>query len=110
MKSSIITTLVAVPLLSLSSMAFAAEPVLLSAVEMDGVTAGTSNTARVTQVNLSSIRVVQISAGNTATATGTGGTAVGIFGNASSTGIGVAAAGNQLSFVASGNFSSIRQR
>jgi hypothetical protein len=59
MKSSVITTLVAAPLLSLSSMAFAAEPpsakpvlsaepilsaepVLLSAVEMDRVTAAGS--------------------------------------------------------------------
>lgn len=45
MKKSLITTLVAAPLLSLSSMAFAAqpaaaEPVLLSASQMDGVTAG----------------------------------------------------------------------
>jgi hypothetical protein len=40
MKSNLIKTLVVVPLLALSSMAFAAEPVQLSAAEMDGVTAG----------------------------------------------------------------------
>ena len=68
MKKSVITTLVAVPLLSLSSMAFAAEPTLLSAVEMDGITAGnySRNYADVTQINRVHITVTQTSTGNTA--------------------------------------------
>lgn len=40
MKAKLVTTLVAVPLLALSTLAGAAEPVQLSAAEMDGVTAG----------------------------------------------------------------------
>jgi hypothetical protein len=69
MKKSLITTLVAVPLLSLSSMAFAvepaaAEPVLLSASQMDGVTAGAFSTADLFQLNISPVTVVQISALN----------------------------------------------
>jgi hypothetical protein len=73
MKSSMITTLIAAPLLSLSSMVCAmepasAEPVLLSAIEMDGVTAGTEsvNYARTFQYNRSRTTVVQVSAGNIA--------------------------------------------
>jgi hypothetical protein len=73
MKSSMITTLIAAPLLSLSSMVSAmepasAEPVLLSAIEMDGVTAGTEsvNYARTFQYNRSRTTVVQVSAGNIA--------------------------------------------
>ena len=64
MKKSLITTLVAVPLLSLSSMAFAAEPVLLTASEMDGVTAGVFSFkfAEINQANVSPVLTVQISA------------------------------------------------
>jgi hypothetical protein len=40
MKTKLVMPLIAAPLLALSSMAFAAEPVQLSASEMDGVTAG----------------------------------------------------------------------
>lgn len=70
MKKLSIATLIGVPLLSLSSMAFAtepvaAEPVLLSAAEMDGVTAGQAfsynNLAGVLQFNVSPVTVVQIS-------------------------------------------------
>ena len=66
MKKSLITTLVAAPLLTLSSMAFAAEPtmaepVLLSASQMDGVTAGTTSTANLFQLNISPVTVVQVS-------------------------------------------------
>jgi hypothetical protein len=73
MKSSMILTLVAAPLLSLSSMVSAmepasAEPVLLSAIEMDGVTAGTEsvNYARTFQYNRSRTSVYQFSIGNAA--------------------------------------------
>jgi hypothetical protein len=66
MKKSLITTLVAVPLLSLSSLAFAdapaaSEPVLLTAVEMDGVTAGffSFKYAQVNQWNASPVVVGQ---------------------------------------------------
>jgi hypothetical protein len=105
MKTSVITILVAAPLLSLSSMAFAAEPasaepVLLSAVEMDGITAGTysRNYARVWQVNESPVTIVQISYRNRATG-GEGGE-----GNS-----GGGIAGNNTAFVASGNFLYLRQ-
>jgi hypothetical protein len=69
MKKSLITTLVAAPLLSLSSMAFAAGPaeagpVLLSATQMDGVTAGAFSAARLFQLNISPVTVVQVSALN----------------------------------------------
>lgn len=40
MKSTLVKTLVAVPLLALSSLTFAAGPVQLNVAEMDGVTAG----------------------------------------------------------------------
>lgn len=43
MKKSLITSLVSASLLSLSSMAFAAEPVQLTTAQMDGVTAGLLN-------------------------------------------------------------------
>lgn len=99
MKTSVITILVAAPLLSLSSMAFSAEPTsaeptLLSAVEMDGVTAGTysHNYAKVFQINESPVTVLQISNQNIALA-GTGG----------------AAAGNNSALVVSGNFAFVRQ-
>ncbi|WP_136413717.1 hypothetical protein [Herbaspirillum sp. ST 5-3] len=66
MKKSLITTLVAVPLLSLSSMAFAAEPassepMLLSSAEMDGVTAGVFvfKWAQVNQLNASPVTIAQ---------------------------------------------------
>lgn len=64
MKKSLITTLIAAPLLSLSSLAFAAEPVSLTEAQMDGVTAGLLNFARLTQINVSPVTVVQISALN----------------------------------------------
>ena len=69
MKKSLITTLVAASLLSLSSMAFAVEPaapepVLLSASQMDGVTAGAFSVARLFQLNISPVTVVQINALN----------------------------------------------
>jgi opacity protein-like surface antigen len=64
MKKSLITTLVAVPVLSLSSMAFAAEPVqaepiVLSSVQMDGVTAG-FNFSAIDQFNVSPVTVTQL--------------------------------------------------
>lgn len=69
MKKSLITTLVAVPLLSLSSMAFAAEPastgpVMLSSAQMDGVTAGfvfVYKRASVFQYNASPVTTTQVS-------------------------------------------------
>jgi len=57
MKKSLIATLVAVPLLSLSSMAFAVEP--LTASQMDGVTAGFFDIAKVSQYNYAPIKVTQ---------------------------------------------------
>lgn len=76
MKKSLIATLVAVPLLSVSAMSFAAEPVALSGAQMDQVTAGTgwsyktNNTtktynfsfkrAQVEQVNISPVTAVQV--------------------------------------------------
>lgn len=69
MKKSLIATLAAVPLLSLSSMVYASEPVLLGAAEMDGVTAGTyvvviDNRALIGQLNTSPVTLVQISTAN----------------------------------------------
>ncbi len=66
MKKSLITTLIAAPLLSLSSLAFAAEPVsvepmLLTASEMDSVTAGAWFNASIFQINISPVIVTQIS-------------------------------------------------
>jgi hypothetical protein len=65
MKKSMISTLVAGSLLSLSSMAFAAEPaqaepMLLTASEMDNVTAGAFDVAGLLQLNLVPVTVVQI--------------------------------------------------
>ena len=65
MKKSMISTLVAGSLLSLSSMAFAAEPaqaepMLLTASEMDNVTAGAFDFASLLQLNVVPITVVQI--------------------------------------------------
>lgn len=67
MKKSLVATLVAVPLLSLSSMAFAAEPMLLSSSQMDGITAGNSSfvfvykRATVDQINTSPVNTFQLS-------------------------------------------------
>lgn len=93
MKKSVITTLIAVPLLSLSSMAFAAEPastepMLLTASEMDGVTAGWSWTvvkrADVTQLNLASpVTTVQLSGLNVSSGGGANSALI-ISGNTSS--------------------------
>jgi hypothetical protein len=89
MKKSLIATMIAVPVLSLSSLSFAAEPVSLTTAQMDNVTAGTSswrlNYARVGQINISPVTVVQISALNL------GG-------------------GSNTAVIQSGNFSTIRQR
>ncbi|HJV83277.1 hypothetical protein [Noviherbaspirillum sp.] len=68
MKKTLVTTLVATPLLALSSMAFAtepatAEPMLLSAAEMDGVTAGHTYVfkfAEVNQANTSPVTALQL--------------------------------------------------
>lgn len=65
MKKSLITTLVAVPLLSLSSFALAApapaeQSVTLTAAEMDSVTAGQYNWSNLFQINVSPITVVQL--------------------------------------------------
>ncbi|WP_136413715.1 MULTISPECIES: hypothetical protein [Oxalobacteraceae] len=68
MNKSLLTTLVAAPLLTLSSMAFAAdpataEPMLLSAAEMDGVTAGQTYVfkyAQVNQANASPVTALQL--------------------------------------------------
>jgi hypothetical protein len=61
MKKSLITTLIAAPILSLSSMAFASEPVQLSAAEMDGVTAGffSFKYAAINQWNVSPVTIAQ---------------------------------------------------
>jgi len=70
MKKSLIATLIAVPLLSLAPLASAAdpaphEPVLLSAAEMDSVTAGVFNySAGIFQFNVSPVTVVQVNALN----------------------------------------------
>lgn len=69
MKKKLIAALVAAPLLSLSSISFAGEPVaveptVLSAVEMDGVTAGAASSfdlAKIFQFNVSPVTTVQIS-------------------------------------------------
>jgi hypothetical protein len=112
MKKPLVSTLFAVPLLTLSSMVFAAEPdstepFMLSAAQMDGITAGRNhsshggsdarnftgltqigfdarNFAEVTQINISPVVIVQIA----------------LFNNGSI---------NQIATVISGNFSYIRQ-
>lgn len=85
MKKIRVTTLIAIPLLALSSMAYAAEPaseqpVQLTAAQMDGVTAGSYGPAHrpwwsfaafkrseVTQINAASpVTIVQIGYNNTA--------------------------------------------
>jgi hypothetical protein len=91
MQKSLITTLVAVPLLSLSSMVFAAEPassaVTLTAAQMDVVTAGYRDRAFVFQYNASPVTTTQVSVLN----------------------IGSGDNGNNVAYVTSGNFSYIRQ-
>lgn len=67
MKKSLLTTLVAVPLLSVSAMSFASEPVALTGAQLDSVTAGTSGSNKFSlilagQVNASPVTVVQINA------------------------------------------------
>lgn len=88
MKKSLIATLVAVPLLTLSSMSFAAEPVLLTGQQMDSVTAGyfSIKYARVTQFNLAPVTTAQVSVLN-----------IGLL------------SGNNTAFVGSGNTSYISQ-
>lgn len=89
MKKSLATGLIALTLTSLSSMAFAAkadaqEPMLLSAQQMDDVTAGSRNQAvwseaslarlfmafskqaAISQVNITPITIIQIGNNNTA--------------------------------------------
>ncbi|KIF83078.1 hypothetical protein [Noviherbaspirillum autotrophicum] len=90
MKKSLVTSLIALPLLTLSSMAFAAtevspnEPMLLSAHDMDSVTAGgrharqnalpsgfaqafgNMNFASIIQIIYAPVTVVQIGSNNTA--------------------------------------------
>lgn len=63
MKKSLITTLVAVPLLSLSSLTFAAEPLELTASQMDNVTAGylSFKYAAIKQWNASPVTTAQVS-------------------------------------------------
>lgn len=73
MKKSMITTLVAVPLLSLSSLAFAAEPVsaeplLLSAAQLDNVTAG-ADIINLGQWNISPVTAIQLNVLNFGSAT-----------------------------------------
>jgi hypothetical protein len=60
MKKSLLSTLIAVPTLALSSMAFAAEPVTLTADQMDDVTAGAYYRASVFQVNASPVTLAQV--------------------------------------------------
>lgn len=85
MKKSLITTLVAIPLLSLSSLSFAAEPVQLTVAQMDSVTAGFfnyANIARVVQLNASPVTVVQLSALNGGALSGNNAVAI-VSGNSS---------------------------
>lgn len=67
MKTKLVTTLIAAPLLALSSLASASEPVQLEAAQMDTVTAGV------------------FGAGGTATATAIGAVAAATFTSASGT-------------------------
>ena len=83
MKKMLRTVLLAAPLLTLSSMSFAAEaapqePMLLSSAQMDGVTAGTGSQNRnylqpilaifknadVSQINISPVIIIQIGNNN----------------------------------------------
>lgn len=83
MKKTLAASLIAVPMLTLSSVAFAAEPesrepMLLTANQMDEVTAGryfynpgfwrsfSYKRAEVTQINASPVTIVQIGNNNTA--------------------------------------------
>lgn len=91
MKKSLVTSLIAVPLLTLSSLSFAAEPdtsepMLLTANQMDDVTAGARHPARefmpalgfwralsasykraeINQVNISPVVIIQIGNNNSA--------------------------------------------
>ncbi len=60
MQKSLLTSLVAVPLLSVSAMSFASEPVALSSAEMDHVTAGLKvSLIGAIQFNASPVTVVQ---------------------------------------------------
>ncbi len=84
MKKTLLTSLVAVPLLSLSAMSFASEPVALSSAEMDGVTAGAKwSLIGALQINASPVTVVQINA--------------------------LTIGGGNTSYVQSGNFIRVRQ-
>ncbi|MDB5764646.1 MAG: hypothetical protein JWQ21_3641 [Herminiimonas sp.] len=85
MKKTLVNTIIAVPLLTLSSMVFASEtapdfdsggPMLLSAAQMDDVTAGKkpasfspfgshSSQIGVSQINISPVIVIQIAMFNT---------------------------------------------
>ena len=58
MKKSLLTAFVAVPLLSMSAMSFASEPVSLSSAQMDTISAGTNSYT----LKFSSIRAIQINA------------------------------------------------
>ena len=125
-KKSIIATLFAIPVLTLSSAAFAAEPVLLGTAEMDNVRASAyaanngGTTPTISQTNNSTISFTQTSTGNLATsgaggAGGVGGAATGGVGGAgpggSATGgaggaggDSIALAGNQTAIIVVGNF------
>jgi hypothetical protein len=100
MKKSLVSTLCAVSLLSLSSMVHASEPdftepFMLSASEMDDVTAGkqrasrgnshSGNSVRLSQINISPVIIIQIALFNSG-------------GNIT-----------QIASVISGNFATIRQ-
>ena len=79
MKVQLITTLVAAPLLALSSMAYAADPVLLTNSQLDSITAAEGdkghdhghhhhgiNFASITQINQSDVTIVQVGGNNQA--------------------------------------------
>ncbi|MDQ9169273.1 hypothetical protein Q8A64_02495 [Oxalobacteraceae bacterium R-40] len=84
MKKSLLATLVAAPLLSVSAMSFASEPVALTSAEMDGVTAGAAYSwIGALQFNVSPVTVVQINA--------------------------LTLGGGNTSYVQSGNFIRVRQ-
>lgn len=72
MKKSLLTTLVAVPLLSVSALSFASEPVALTGAQMDTVTAGAKWSFlgalqfNVSPVTIAQINVLSAGSGNTA--------------------------------------------
>ncbi len=82
MKVQLITTLVAAPLLALSSMAYAADPVLLTNSQLDSITASEGDKghdhghhhhhhpgidfASITQINQSDVTIVQVGGNNEA--------------------------------------------